>query len=183
MAHGPARCSARPWHLETCIRLLKMRHLSWHSPRVQATAFLCPGYFFSPCIMIQFALQSFSSELRECLSWQERLASNPRKSRKKNNKVSSFYFSGQKSNRKQAAHSSSPSEKTIVRIIKGIISISTHKEAPKSSTMWLDSRSSTMIFKHRRGSYLYSTGMTLSSPLADALKGALVDMKELYLGT
>ena len=86
-------------------------------------------------------------------------------------------------NRKQAAHSSSLSEKTITRIVKGIISNSTHKEAPKSSTMWPDSRSNTLIFKHRRDSRLHSTGMTLSSPFAGALKGVLVEIKELYCGT
>lgn len=86
-------------------------------------------------------------------------------------------------NRKQAARSRSPSEKTITRIIKGIISNSTHKEAPKSSSRWPDSRSNTLIFNHRRDSHLHSTGMTLSSPLADALKGVLVEIKELYLGT
>jgi len=85
-------------------------------------------------------------------------------------------------NIKQAAHSSFPSEKTIKRIIKGLISNGTHK-APKSSTTWLDSRSNTLIFKHRRDSFLHSTWMTLPSPFADALKRALVEIKELYLGT
>lgn len=85
-------------------------------------------------------------------------------------------------NRKQAAHSSFPSKKTIT-IIKGIITNSTHKEDPKSSTMWPDSRSNTLIFKHRRHSRLHSTGMTFSSPFADALKGVLVEIKELYCGT
>jgi len=86
-------------------------------------------------------------------------------------------------NRKQAAHSSSPSEKTITRIIKGVINNSTYKEAPKSSATRPDSRSNTLIFKHRRGSRLHSTGMTLSSLFADALKGVLVEIKELYPGT
>lgn len=81
---------------------------------------------------------------------------------------------------KQSAHSSSPSEKTMTGIIKEIISNSTHQEAPKPSVTWSDSRSNALIFKHRRDSHLHSTGMTLSSPFADALTGVLVEIKELY---
>lgn len=84
---------------------------------------------------------------------------------------------------KRSAHSSSPSEKTMTRIIKGIISNSTHREAPKPSATWSDSRSNALIFKHRRDSHLHSTGTTLSSPFADALKGVLVEIKELDSGT